>query len=70
MTPLLMSKNSKGMLAITAQARKQAIEQAEKKLKVIPGNPADSVKAVRDVLKEQTGRICRLGFRDKEILYD
>jgi len=41
--------------AIAAQARQQAITQAEKKQKVLSGNPSDSVKAVRDDLKEQMG---------------
>jgi YidC/Oxa1 family membrane protein insertase len=38
---------------ILAQARRLAMEQAGKKLKAISGNPTDSVKAVREVLKEQ-----------------
>ncbi|MGA2823337.1 MAG: membrane protein insertase YidC [Bacteroidales bacterium] len=40
-------------VVIAAQARQMAIEQAGKKLKTISGNPSDSVKAVREVLKEQ-----------------
>lgn len=42
-------------IIIAAQARQMAIEQAGKKLKAISGNPTDSVKAVREVLKEQIG---------------
>jgi YidC/Oxa1 family membrane protein insertase len=42
-------------VVIAAQARQLAIEQAGKKLKAISGNPSDSIKAVREVLKEQMG---------------
>jgi YidC/Oxa1 family membrane protein insertase len=38
---------------ILANAKKQAIEEAGKKLSAVTGNPADSVKAIRQVLKEQ-----------------
>ena len=40
---------------IAAQARQMAIEQSGKKLKAISGNPTDSIKVVRDMLKEQMG---------------
>ena len=46
-------QNQKREAIITAQARRQAIEQAGQKLKALSGNPNDSVKAVREVLKEQ-----------------
>ena len=39
--------------AIAAQARQQVIAQVGKKLSAVSGNPADSIKAVRNVLKEQ-----------------
>jgi YidC/Oxa1 family membrane protein insertase len=42
-------------VVIAAQARQLTIEQAGKKLKAISGNPSDSIKAVREVLKEQMG---------------
>lgn len=42
-------------LAIAGQARQQAIAKAELKNKITTGSPADSIKAVRDVLKEQMG---------------
>ena len=46
-------QNQKREEIITAQARQMAVEQAGKKLKAISGNPTDSIKAVREVLKEQ-----------------
>lgn len=48
-------QNLKRDAIISAQARQLAFEQAAKKLKANSGNPSDSVKAVREVLKEQLG---------------
>lgn len=46
-------QNQKRDAIIAAQARQMAIEQAGKKLKAVSGNSSDSIKAVREVLKEQ-----------------
>jgi YidC/Oxa1 family membrane protein insertase len=53
-------------VVIAAQARQLAIEQAGKKLKAISGNPSDSVKAVREVLKEQMGIFAGSASGEKE----
>lgn len=59
-------QNQKRDAMIAAQARQQAIEQAGKKLKAVSGNPTDSIKAVRNVLKEQMGLFAGSAFGKKE----
>jgi YidC/Oxa1 family membrane protein insertase len=46
-------QNQKREAIIASEARKMAIEQAGQKLKAVSGNPNDSIKAVREVLKDQ-----------------
>jgi YidC/Oxa1 family membrane protein insertase len=59
-------QNQKRDAMIASQARQQAIEQAGKKLKALSGNPTDSVKAVRGVLKEQMGLFAGSASGEKE----